>query len=100
MRKTMISVLLCLSASFIYPSCEKSSMDKMQLLYSESMGLKDVDIDSIRSFSSKVNDYVTVNPSERQNPLYPKIQNNIKSAALSITIEIDTIWDNTIDYRF
>lgn len=75
-------------------------MDRMESFYNESMGLADVGIDSIRAFSSKVNGYVAVNPSERQNPLYPKIQSNIRSAALSITIEIDTIWDSTIDYRF
>lgn len=100
MRKTMISILLCISASFIYPSCEKAVTDYMQSFYNESMGLKDVGIDSIRAFSSKVNDYVTINPSEKQNPLYPKIQSNIKSAAISITIEIDPIWDGMIDYPF
>lgn len=100
MRKTMISVMAFLVSCIILPSCEKAAMDYMESFYQESMGLNNVGLDSVRSFSAKVKDYVTVNPGEKQNPLYPKIQSNIKTAALSISIEIDTIWDGTIDYRF
>lgn len=100
MRKTMISIMLCLSASFIYPSCQKATVDYMGAFYQESMELKSVGIDSVRSFSTKVKDYVMVNPKEKENPLYPKIQSNIKAAALRISIDIDTIWDEPIEYYF
>ena len=100
MKKTMISIMLCLSASFIYPSCEKAAADYMESFYRESMGLNNVSIDSVRSFSIKVKDYVTVNPKEKENPLYQRIQSNIKAAALRISIDIDTIWDEPIEYFF
>ena len=100
MRKTMISIMLCLSASFIHLSCEKAAVDYMGAFYQESMGLNNVSIDSVRSFSIKVKDYVTVNPKEKENPLYPRIQSNIKAAALRISIDIDTIWDEPIEYFF
>lgn len=96
----MISIMLCLSASFIYPSCEKAAADYMESFYRESMGLNNVSIDSVRSFSTKVKDYVTVNPKAKQNPLYQRIQSNIKAAALRISIDIDTIWDEPIEYYF
>ncbi len=88
------------TASFILPSCEKDVIDLMESYYTESMGLDNVTLDSVKSFSSKVNNYVTVYPSEKEHPLYPKIQNNIKSASMRITLTCDTTWDGTITIRF
>lgn len=72
----------------------------MESYYTESMGLKSVTIDSVRAFNSKVDNYVTMYPSEKEHPLYPKIKTNIKNAAFSITITCDTTWDGIIDIKF
>ena len=96
----MISILLCLCASFIYPNCEKSSLDMMELFYNESICLGGVSSDSIKAFSNKVSDYVTAYPKEKNNPFYSKIQNNINTISISFTLTIDTVWGDTIYYDF
>lgn len=100
MRKTMISMMFCLLASIILPSCEKAVTDYMQSFYMESMGLRDVSGDSIKAFSSKVSNYVATYPEEKDNHLYPKIINNINAATVNITIDIDDEWDGEDSIRF
>ncbi len=80
--------------------CEKDVVDYMETYYAESMGLQSVSIDSVKSFSNKVSTYVCEYPEEKQHPLYPKIQNNIKAAVIRITLEVDTTWDDTIHIVF
>ena len=71
----------------------------MESFYNESMGLSEFGIDSVRAFSNKVNDYVTAYPKEKQNPLYNKIQRQIKYVTISFTLTIDTVWGDTIYYE-
>ena len=96
----MKKLVLVLMACFCIMACEKEVIDYMENYYTESMGLQSVGLDSVKSFSAKVNNYVTEYPEEKEHPLYPKIQSNIKSAMLKITIECDTTWDGTIDISF
>lgn len=85
------------------PSCEKPIIDEfpiMRSFYSESVGLPTVSLDSINSFSSKVNGYVSENPLAKEHHLYPKILDNIKSAKLKITLTIDDSWAGYDTIRF
>ena len=103
MKKSFAVLLLLLSASFILPSCEKVVIDEypqMEEFYVESKGLNSVTIDSVRSFSGKVDGFVTVNPLAKQHDKYPLIQANIKAASLRMTIVIDTTWAGEETFRF
>jgi hypothetical protein len=64
----------------------------MEGFYIESCGLPSVNIDSVKSFSTRVNDYTTEYPESKEHSLYPKIQANIKSASLRLTITINDEW--------
>ena len=88
-------MLMCLTASFILPSCEKEVFDynpQMNEYYAESKGLMAVSLDSVTLFENKVNDFVTTYPLAKEHEKYPLIQANIKSASLRLTITVDTIW--------
>ena len=88
----MKKLVFILMACFCIMACEKEVSDLMENYYTESMGLQSVTIDSVNTFSNKVNSYVALNPGEKDHPLYPKIQANIKSASLRINITCDTTW--------
>ena len=95
MKKTSIAMFLCLLASFILPSCEKAVIDEypqMDAYYAESKGLSAVTIDSVRTFSSKVDGFVTTYPIAKEHEKYPLIQANIKSASLRIAITVNDEW--------
>ena len=103
MKQSFVALLLLLSASFILPSCEKAVIDEypqMESFYVESKGLNFVTIDSVRTFSSKVDGFVAVNPLAKEHEKYPLIQANIKSASLRLTITVDTTWagEKTINF--
>lgn len=103
MKQSFVSLLLLLSASFILPSCEKEVFDyspQMEAYYVESKGLNSVTIDSVRTFSSKVDGFVAVNPLAKEHEKYPLIQANIKSASLRLTITVDTTWDGSITVKY
>ena len=103
MKKTFIIMLMCLTASFILPSCEKAVIDEypqMESFYVESKGLNFVTIDSVKTFSSKVDGFVTTYPLAKEHEKYPLIQANIKSASLRLTITVDTTWDGSITVKY
>lgn len=100
MRKTMISMMFCLLASFILPSCEKEVINYMQQFYNESLGLKEVGSDSIKAFGAKISNYVATYPEEKANPLYPRILENIEAASVHITIDIDDEWNCEDSIKF
>ncbi len=87
-------------ACLMMMACEKDIVSNMEAYYIESMGLQSVTLDSIKTFSNKVESYVAENPDEKENPLYPKIQNNIKSALMHITLSVDTTWDGETYINF
>ena len=102
MKKSTITLMLLLSASFILPSCEKAVFDyspQMEAYYVESKGLSAVTIDSVKSFSGKVKGFVTTYPLAKLHDKYPLIKDNIKMASLRLNITIDTTWaGDTIIY--
>ena len=73
---------------------------EMESFYTESCRLPAVTIDSVKQFSIKVNNYTTEYPESKGHSLYPKIQENIKSASFRITIECDTTWDGETHINF
>ena len=84
--------------------CEKEMIGdgypEMEGFYVESCGLPVVTIDSVKTFSAKVGNYVTKYPDSKSHTLYPKIQENIKSASFRITIVCDTTWDGETQINF
>ena len=100
----MKKLVLLFAASLMVIGCEKEVISEgypeMEGFYVESCGLPVVTIDSVKSFSVKFGNYVTKYPQSKSHSLYPKIQENIKSASLRITIECDTTWDGETHINF
>ena len=100
----MKKLILFLITSFTAIGCEKQVISEgypeMEAFYTESCTLPAVTIDSVKSFSVKVGNYVTKYPQSKSHSLYPKIQENIKAASLRITIECDTTWDGETHINF
>ena len=92
----MKKILFLFTICFMAIGCENEAIGEgypeMEGFYTESRGLPTVTIDSVKSFSTKVNDYTTEYPESKKHSLYPKIQANIKSASLRITLTCDTTW--------
>ena len=100
----MKKLVLLFTACLMVTGCEKDVIGEgypeMEGFYVESCGLPVVTIDSVKSFSVKFGNYVTKYPQSKSHSLYPKIQENIKSASLRITIECDTTWDGETHINF
>ena len=102
MKKGLIIILLVFSISW-FASCEKDVYDinpQMESFYMESVQLPSVTIDSVKSFSSKVEGFTRSYPWAVEHQRYPQIKENIKSAFLRITITINDEWagDTIIHY--
>ena len=94
---------MCLTASFILPSCENEVFDynsQMNENYAESKGLMAVSLDSVTLFENKVNYFVTTYPIAKEHEKYPLILSNIIEASFRITIVIDTAWAGHDYIRF
>ena len=103
MRKLFIPILLF--TIFIIVSCEKSiteeySMPEMKAFYQESITLPSVTTDSVKRFVDKVNAFTAEEPEAVNDPLYPKIVENIKMSNLRLVITIDTTWAGTTYIKF
>ena len=87
---------------FILPSCENAADDYsiMEDYYIESVQLPTVSLDSVKSFSNKVDGYVYVNPQAKEHRRYSQITDNIKAASIRMTIDVDTIWDGERHINF
>ena len=100
MKKLVLFFTVCL----FMVGCEKQviseSYPEMKAFYTESCTLPAVTIDSVKTFSAKVDNYVANYPKSKSHSLYPKIQENIKAASLRITIECDTTWDGETHINF
>ena len=87
---------LCLMLStFFFASCEHLEDPSHSILedyFYESQGLKQASNDSIRCFSEKVKTFANCTPSAKNDPLYTRIQENIRLATLRITIKIEDEW--------
>jgi len=100
----MKKLLLLFTACLMVTGCEKDVIGEgypeMEGIYTESCGLPEVTIDSVKLFSVKVDNYTDVYPESKEHSLYPKIQANIKSASLRITLTADTTWAGTTIIKF
>ena len=100
MKKLVLLFATCLMVI----GCEKEVISEgypeMEGFYVESCALPTVTIDSVKSFTVKVNEYTTEYPESKEHSLYPKIQANIKSASLRITITCDTTWAGETHINF
>ena len=98
------SLCLCLALlPMAYASCGHSEAEpvryeEMTAYYAESLTLTEVSLDSVGRFSRKVTDFVALHPAAAEDPLYPKIQQNISTASLRITVNED--WDGEVDVQF
>lgn len=94
--KKLLFILICIVIGFMLPSCEKDEFDvnpQMEAYYIESLQLPSVTIDSVKTFSSKVNGFTRTYPMALEHKRYPQIKENIKSASLRISITINDEWD-------
>ena len=91
---------LCLCAfSLLFTSCEHLEDPSHSILedyFYESQGLKQASNDSIQCFSEKVKTFANCTPSAKNDPLYTRIQENIRLATLRITIKIEDEWGEDI----
>ena len=102
MKKGFIIILLVFSISW-FTSCEKDVYDinpQMESFYMESVQLPSVTIDSVKSFSSKVEGFTRSYPWAVEHQRYPQIKENIKSASLRLVITCDTTWDGETHINF
>ena len=103
MKKGVIVLAMCTVMGFILPSCEKEGYDispQMELFYTESIKLPSATLDSVQSFSSKVDGFTRSYPEALEHKRYPQIKENIKSASLRITITCDTTWTGETHINF
>ncbi len=103
MKKGLKIILLVFSISWLLPSCEKEVFDvspTMEAYYTESVQLPAQTLDSVRSFSSKVEGYTRIYPEAKEHQKYPLILSNIKAASLRLTITVNDEWagDTIIHY--
>ena len=102
MKKGLIMILLAFAISWL-TSCEKEVFDinpTMEAYYMESIKLPSATIDSVNSFSSKVDGFTRSYPEALEHKRYPQIKENIKSASLRITITCDTTWTGETHINF
>ena len=78
MKNTVIITFLSLIVETSVSSCGDESTDRMEAFYSESVGLQSVSLDSIMSFSKKVDKYAEAFPSVIEHKRYPQIMENIR----------------------
>ena len=103
MKKILIALLAILTMSWLFPSCEKEIFDvnpTMEDYFSESTRLGLVTIDSVQSFSNKVDAFTRAYPQALEHEKYPAIKENIKKASLRITITINDEWEGDTLIRF
>jgi len=100
MKKLVSFFTVCLFMVGCEKQVNSEGYPEMEAFYTESCALPAVTIDSVKTFSAKVSNYVSKYPESKTHSLYPQIQENIKSASLRITIECDTTWDGETHINF
>ena len=97
MRKGLYIIVTCLIIGFLMPSCSKDdeseSSPVMEALYAESVNLSEASLDSVKSFRSKVSNFIATYPNAKENSLYAQIKENIKAASVKFKITINDEWD-------
>ena len=100
MKKLLFLFVYCLTVITCEQDVNGEGYPEMESFYTESCRLPAVTIDSVKLFSIKVNNYTNEYPESKGHSLYPKIQENIKTASFRITIECDTTWDGETHINF
>ncbi len=100
MKKLLYLFVCCLTVVACEKEVNGEGYPEMESFYIESCRLPAVTIDSVKLFSIKVTNYTTKYPESKGHSLYTKIQENIKSASIRITIECDTTWDGETHINF
>lgn len=104
LRRSLIPHFILIIVSFLYLACSKetsiSCYPEMQAYYAESCNLSVATTDSIRHFSQKVNAFVTSHSDAVEDPLYPKIKENIRAVSFRLIITIDDEWDGEYYMNF
>ena len=93
----VIVSFLCLACS---KETSRSSYPEMQAFYAESCHLGVAVADSINRFSQKVDAFVTQHTDAKDDPLYPRIQENIRSVSFRLNIYINGDWDGETHVNF
>jgi hypothetical protein len=92
----LISFFVLIIVSFLCLACSKetsiSQYPEMQAYYVESCHLSVAATDSVPRFMQKVDTFVTRHSDAKQDPLYPRIQENIRSASFRLNINVDDEW--------
>lgn len=91
----MAFVTACLATSCEKNVTEEYSMPEMKAFYQESLTLPSVSSDSVGRFARRFDNFIDETPEAYDDPLYPKIIENIKTVSLNITITCDTAWAGT-----
>ena len=96
LRHSLIPLSLSFIVSFLCLACSKETSitqyPEMQAYYAESCHLGVAASDSVQRFSLKVETFVTRHTEAKQDPLYPRIQDNIRAASIHLNITIDDEW--------
>ena len=72
----------------------------MQAYYAESCNLGVAATDSVQRFRQKVDTFVTQHMDAKDDPLYPKIQENIQNAWVRVRIDFGEDWGPDINESF
>ena len=104
LRSSLISYFFLILVSFLCFACSKetsvSQYPEMQAYYAESCHLGELVGDSIQRFSQKIETFVTRHTDAKQDPLYLRIQENIRSASFRLSIYIDDEWEPEYERTF
>ena len=72
----------------------------MQAYYVESCNLGVAAIDSVQRFSQKVDAFVLQHADAMDDPLYPKIRENIKAVKVKSGFYVNPEWDEEVNVNF
>lgn len=107
MKETAYFIITILFTAVLIGACEKEAFFEydeavMSSFHDESTLLPQQTTDSIKSFSRKVDSYISIFPEAEKSEYYPKIIGNIASACvtLNLVIKIDTTWAGHIYVNF
>ena len=106
LRNSLIPLSLSFIVSFLCLACSKETSvsqpqyPEMQAYYVESCHLSVAATDSVQRFMQKVETFVTHHTDAKQDPLYPRIQENIRSASFRLNINVDDEWDGEYNMTF
>lgn len=104
LRHSLISFNFVMIVSFLCLACSKETSvtqyPEMQAYYAESCHLGVAASDSVQRFSLKVETFVTRHTDAKQDPLYPRIQENIRAASFCLTFMIDDEWESEYEDTF